>query len=154
MSKYLTQLCLFLNHPHKIVNGYIGRFELLVVVLLKKMSFSHIRHTFVTYLSHIHRLNIYVIRKSFVVVTLNKELTEHTHTHRLVHTEIHIRTHWVLVRRVVWTGKGWGRHAQQDVDLGHFTLHTHWFKHTARASLPTYPVAVGGRNWPDTHAES
>lgn len=49
MSKYLTQLYLFLNHPHKIVNGYIGGFELLVVVLLKKMSFSHIRHIFVTY---------------------------------------------------------------------------------------------------------
>lgn len=56
MSKYLTQLCLFLNHPHKIVNGYIGRFELLVVVLLKKMSFSHIRHTFVTHSSHIRHI--------------------------------------------------------------------------------------------------
>lgn len=46
MSKYLTQLYLFLKHPHKIVNRYIGGFELLVVVLLKKMSFSHIRHIF------------------------------------------------------------------------------------------------------------
>lgn len=54
------------------------------------------------------------------------------------HTHTHTRTHWVLVRRVVWTGKGWGRCTQQDMDLRQFTLHTHTLMQTHCQGILTH----------------